>query len=177
MATVRAATVADSAAIAGVHVRSWRDAYPGIVPDEVLAGLDVDTRARDHAARIAGAEPNGWATLVATDGDDVVGFAQCGPYRIDRHTVEPGVGEVYAIYVDPPALGTGVGAALMSASLGWAAGRTFSGVRLWVLRDNTRARAFYERFGFTPDGATHHYTAGGIDLPEVRYARPLDVTG
>jgi GNAT superfamily N-acetyltransferase len=173
MVTIRPATMADSRGIAGVHVRSWREAYAGIMPDPVLAGLDPDARTRGHASRIATAPENGWTTEVAVTGDEVVGFVQCGPYRLDRRTVEPGVAEVFAIYVDPTVLGTGVGAALMSTALRWVAGRGYAEVRLWVLRDNARARAFYDRRGFAPDGHTHVYGIGGVDLPEVRYARTV----
>jgi RimJ/RimL family protein N-acetyltransferase len=43
---------------------------------------------------------------------------------------------------------------------------------LWVLRDNTRARRFYERAGFAPDGATDVLDRlGGVT--EVRYRRAL----
>ena len=42
---------------------------------------------------------------------------------------------------------------------------------VWVLRDNRRARRFYERAGFRRKGAEHpSYFAG---VPEVRYVRDL----
>jgi RimJ/RimL family protein N-acetyltransferase len=45
-------------------------------------------------------------------------------------------------------------------------------VRLWVLRDNSRARRFYERAGFAPDGASH--TLDGLGgVTEIRYRRVL----
>jgi hypothetical protein len=43
-----------------------------------------------------------------------------------------------------------------------------------VLRDNLRARRFYELAGFTPDGATNVLTGLGSIL-EVRYRRPLEL--
>jgi len=48
----------------------------------------------------------------------------------------------------------------------------YSTVTLWVLRDNRRARRFYERAGFVPDGATNVLTGlGGIR--ELRYRQQL----
>jgi len=45
-------------------------------------------------------------------------------------------------------------------------------VVLWVLRDNSRARRFYERAGFAPDGVTDVLERlGGVT--EVRYRRAL----
>ena len=54
----------------------------------------------------------------------------------------------------------------------------FSEVRLWVMEENTRARRFYERYGFTPDGTHHLFRLTAPDgsetaIPEVRYALPL----
>ena len=36
--TFRPAAAGDAAAIAALHVESWRTAYRGLVPDEFLAG-------------------------------------------------------------------------------------------------------------------------------------------
>ena len=41
---VRLAHVDDAAGIADVHVRSWQEAYAGIVPDSYLTGLDAHER-------------------------------------------------------------------------------------------------------------------------------------
>jgi RimJ/RimL family protein N-acetyltransferase len=49
----------------------------------------------------------------------------------------------------------------------------YQAITLWVLRDNQRARRFYERAGFLPDGATNVLNGlGGII--EVRYRRVLE---
>jgi RimJ/RimL family protein N-acetyltransferase len=44
-------------------------------------------------------------------------------------------------------------------------------MRLWVLADNARARRFYDKGGFAPDGATQEEEYDGTLLTEVRYAR------
>jgi hypothetical protein len=41
---VRLATAADAAPLAAVHIRSWQWAYRGLMPDHVLAGLDIEQR-------------------------------------------------------------------------------------------------------------------------------------
>ncbi|MGI8696197.1 MAG: GNAT family N-acetyltransferase [Mycobacteriales bacterium] len=82
-----------------------------------------------------------------------------------------GAGEVWAIYVLPECLSTGVGRALMDAGLTRLAEQQLDPVLLWVLRDNQRARRFYERAGFAADGATHEFQIDGAALPEVRYRR------
>ena len=42
---------------------------------------------------------------------------------------------------------------------------------LWVLADNERARRFYKRHGFEPDGVEKIEEIGGKPLTEVRYRR------
>ena len=44
MRTVRSANLDDCAAIAAVHVRAWRAAYRGHMPDEFLDRLDIGER-------------------------------------------------------------------------------------------------------------------------------------
>jgi RimJ/RimL family protein N-acetyltransferase len=46
-------------------------------------------------------------------------------------------------------------------------------ITLWVLRDNRRARQFYERAGFAPDGATNVLHRLN-DVIELRYRRALN---
>ncbi|MEU6929538.1 hypothetical protein AB0A05_10295 [Streptomyces sp. NPDC046374] len=41
---IREAAPSDAAAVAAVHIRSWRAAYRGLVPDAYLDSLDVGER-------------------------------------------------------------------------------------------------------------------------------------
>lgn len=45
-----------------------------------------------------------------------------------------------------------------------------------MVRGNTRAERFYERAGFTPDGAEEAHDVGGSSVPELRYRRSLAPT-
>jgi len=81
-------------------------------------------------------------------------------------------GEVYAIYLAPAAWSTGTGRALMDAALAGLRVAGYQSVVLWVLTGNARARRFYGKAGFAPDGATNILTGlGGVE--ELRYVRPL----
>jgi ribosomal protein S18 acetylase RimI-like enzyme len=60
--------------------------------------------------------------------------------------------ELVRIYVDPRAIGTGLGARLMSASLDEAAAQGAQTIWLGVWEKNIRAIRFYERWGFTKVG-------------------------
>ena len=46
-------------------------------------------------------------------------------------------------------------------------------LHLWVVEGNARARRFYEREGWAPDGAAKEDEFGGQVVREVRYRRRL----
>ena len=106
-------------------------------------------------------------TFVAARDKDVVGFASVGPSR-DM----PELGELYAIYVDPSMWSAGAGQALIAEAERELASR-YDEAALWVLEDNPRARRFYERAGWQPDGARKEFDRWGVAAPEVRYRKRL----
>ena len=97
----------------------------------------------------------------------VLGFASIGPSR-DEH----GVGELYAIYVDPDEWSQGAGRALIERAEECLA-EEFAEATLWVLEDNPRARRFYEAAGWLPDGARQSVERLGVSPPELRYRKRL----
>jgi GNAT superfamily N-acetyltransferase len=158
--TVRPATPDDARVIAEVQVETWRAAYVGVMPQEVLDGLDVDERA-DAWRRWLSIETS--AQFVAERSGAGVGFVSAGPCR---H--EEGTGEVYAIYVRPEAWGTGSGWALMDAAVKWLADRWQEAI-LWVAEENPRARSFYERYGWVAETTRVEEVVPGAEVPEVLY--------
>ncbi|MET9628131.1 GNAT family N-acetyltransferase [Lentzea sp. NPDC006480] len=154
--TVRLAEVSDAPAVASVQVQTWRTAYKGLMPDEVLDGQSVEARTSMWQRAI----PNGGVWVALVD-DAVVGFASAGPSR------DPDAAfELYAIYVLSSAAGKGLGFELTKAALG-----DEPDVIVWVLDTNVQARRFYERIGFRADGVTKTEMEGTAELTEVRYRR------
>jgi ribosomal protein S18 acetylase RimI-like enzyme len=162
-ALVRPARPEDARGIARVHGDTWRAAYQGIVPDAFLAAFAGKPGAADRRRRWI-AKP-GNSTLVAEEGGEIVGFAVAGPPR----DLPPGFdAELYALYVLPRRQGAGLGRRLvLHAAEALAAGGARS-MGLWALRDNARARAFYERLGGKPAGEKE-IDLGGARLVEVAY--------
>jgi GNAT superfamily N-acetyltransferase len=105
-ALIRAARPDDARPVAEVHVASWRHAYRGLLPDESLERLSVDDREAMWRRAFEDPDPKSGAFVAEVDGR-IVGFASFGPSRDED--VPDGTGEVPAIYVEPAALGTGVG--------------------------------------------------------------------
>ncbi len=75
--------------------------------------------------------------------------------------------ELAALYVLPRVQGKGVGKALISDALEWAASVQAKQCELWALADYTPARVFYERQGFVLDAQAEVQLWRG--MPEVRY--------
>jgi GNAT superfamily N-acetyltransferase len=173
MVAIRPLTDADIDAVAAVHVRAWQAAYAGIIPAGYLAGLDPAAQAERRRRRPG---PAGSQTLVADDGGTIVGFVSYGPYRVDGGDgCNPAIGELYAVYVDPPSWGAGIGRRLFGAARAALTAAGYPTMRLWVLQENHRSRRFYERAGLVPDGERNIYTPRGstVELPELRYATRL----
>ena len=163
---VRLANPDDAHAIAEVHVRSWQSAYRGVVADEFLDSLDVDRRT-EMIARLIGDETK--ALLVSERDWRVAGFSLLAA------SDDEGWGEVLAIYAAPDHWGVGVGYDLMEASVSWLAEAGYERAMLMVLEANPRARAFYERQGWSLGKRIRIENIGGRDLTEVRYEKdPLD---
>ena len=179
MLTVRTATADDAGEIVRINVHAWRRAYTGIVPAEVLDAMEIEGRVDRYRYRMR--HSPGFEHLVVADGDKIIGYACLGNYRLGQQqngALHRQIGEVTAIYVDPPHWGTGAGRALMDAARCRLTERGFSTVRLWVLAANHQARRFYEQACFVPDGATGGYPVGRpdgsvVELPEMRYTREL----
>ncbi len=166
---VRAAVVTDAGAIARVRTASWRAAYAGIVPDAILERLGAEALVARFEERIA--HPGPASTLVVEDRErQVVGFASVGPARDDD---VPGLGEVYAIYLDPAFRGLGFGRSLFAAALARLFGAGFGEIVLWVFTDNHPARRFYERHEFALDGQARMLDFDGQPIEEVRYRRSI----
>ncbi|HEV2376067.1 MAG TPA: GNAT family N-acetyltransferase [Streptosporangiaceae bacterium] len=163
--TIRRAEITDAVQIARVHVDSWRAAYAGLMPDDVLASLSVERRAEGWRHLLAARPPH--CGLIAIRGSTAVGFAYVGPCRDEGCPAD--AGELMAIYVRPDAWGNGWGAVLHRAALSGLSAAHFPVAVLWVLEANARAHAFFARQGWSLDGARRGEEYRGTTLQVVRY--------
>ena len=167
---IRPAGIADAEAIARVRIASWRAAYRGIVPDAVLDGFEPGGEAVLWRERLATPGRVWMRVGFAGDPPALAGYVTAGP---GRHADEGGLGEVWAVYVDPASQGRGVGRALMEAAVRGLMARGFREAVLWVFEANAPARGFYEHLGWAPDGAAKAFEIGGAAPIEIRYRRRL----
>jgi ribosomal protein S18 acetylase RimI-like enzyme len=165
---VRPAILEDAEAIARVHVATWRSAYRGLLPDDFLGALNEANYA-ERWTRLIG-EGSG-RVFVAEEPEGIVGFASGGRERAGEHGFE---GELYAIYVLDSAERRGHGRELIRAVAGALRQMHLPDMIVWVLRDNVRARGFYEHLGGNYV-REQPITIGTTTLEEVSYGwRALD---
>lgn len=168
---VRPATEADAADVAHVHVTTWQQAYDGLLPATLLDNLSVEQRTHWWAEFLADVPARNTVLVAVVDGR-VVGFVGVCPTRdedLDPYTT----GEVAAIYLLRPWWDRGIGAQLITAAEEALVGHGFTDATLWALADNDRARTFYERRGWVPDGGERTEDLHGRLVPELRYWRSL----
>ncbi len=160
--TIRRATPADAATIAGIQVRAHEWAYRDLLPPHPLPTDErIAERTRVWRTQLDAADPR--HSFVAEVDGVAVGFVTVGPSDDAR------AGEVFAIYLEPHVVGTGVGRALFAHAQAALTARGFSDAVLWVLENNARARRFYELAGWSSDGARKDSERNGHVRHEVRY--------
>jgi GNAT superfamily N-acetyltransferase len=165
---LRDAIPADSDAVARVHVKSWQVAYRGLLPDAYLESLQPEARARRYTfGRTDRSSPQ---TIVATEGDEILGFATVSPSR-DPDTAE--LGELCALYVEPDHWDRRVGVALVQVARRRLVQLGFTEAILWVLVGNDRATRFYQKDGWCLDGTRRSDVVWGAAVDEVRMRRSL----
>ncbi|MEU9659875.1 GNAT family N-acetyltransferase [Streptomyces chartreusis] len=167
---IRPMTPADCDRVAEIRIGGWRSAYRGLIPQSYLDALDVAQDAERRRGYFSQGDGS-VVDLVAVRDGEVVGWACHGPYRDGEVRTEDV--ELYAIYVDPGRYGAGIGHALLQESVRRCTAAGHPRMLLWVLKDNARARRFYERAGFHADGAEEPFDVEGVEVPEVRYTREL----
>jgi ribosomal protein S18 acetylase RimI-like enzyme len=166
----RRAVVADAAGIARVYLAGWQEAHVGLVPNEYLTCMRA--RGQEEFWRgeleIEVGDRKPWVALVD---EDIVGFASGG--LSSDEDAPGGVAEIYQVYVAPGCWGRGIGEGLLRHVLKDLREHGFSRVDTWVVRANVRARAFFERQGWRPDGATRLEDCGDTQVEQVRYSHAL----
>jgi L-amino acid N-acyltransferase YncA len=154
-----------------VRIREFGEAdWPQVwsIVREVVQARDTftyDPEMTEEQARATWVETAPGATVVAVDGDRVLGTAKMGPNR-------PGPGahvSTASFMVATDSRGRGVGSALCRAALDWAKQAGYAGMQFnAVAASNTAAVEIYRRLGFatigTVPGAFAHPTLGRVGL-------------
>jgi ribosomal protein S18 acetylase RimI-like enzyme len=168
--TIFPATAGDISDLASIHAEGWKATYAGLVDRAFLDSLSVERRAAEWRAWLAAGDMQ---VLLARQDGHPAGFISFGRLK----TPPPGMSpirplygsEVYAIYLLPEYWRRGIGAALMRAAAETLKGQKQTSLCLWVIEQNTRAQAFYDRLGGQRIGKKPT-DIGGKKFTEICYA-------
>ncbi|WP_315788156.1 GNAT family N-acetyltransferase [Fischerella sp. JS2] len=162
---VREATHSDVAAIARVHVDTWRTTYQGIVPHEFLTNLSYEKRENGWHQVLNNAPKDGNFTYVAEDeSGQIVGFANGGVERAGDPVYQ---GELRAIYILKSHQKKGIGRELVWTVTQRLGQMKIDSMLVWILADNPACQ-FYQTLG----GQRVHekeIERGGTKLIEIAY--------
>lgn len=141
---IRSAVADDAPRVAAIYVESWNVGFGPLMPHREV---DNDLNSR-WAENLANGPARWW---VAEERGAIVGFVGIGP---SRDPIDPELGELDTIAVDPANWRAGVGSALMRIALVGLADAGFRQAILWTLANYDRGQRFYESAGWTRDGGT-----------------------
>ena len=150
-ASVRTARESDAPAVGLVQATVFREAYAGVLPEEVVAGFEPQAFTSVWRRSLAAPPAGVYRLLVACAGEQVVGFASIGPSQ--DPDASPGTGELAVLGVHPQARRSGHGSRLLNAAVDTLRGAGAEAVATWVLASDEATRAFLVSSGLHPDGA------------------------
>ncbi len=184
-ATVRPADEGDALLLAELQIQLWQHAYAELLPASVLF-TDPAEHARAWAARIATGRP----VLIATEGDQPVGFAAVGidpegsdtegpalnrPATAQSRTAEGSLGAVEVLGVLPRWSRRGHGGRLLGEAARCLRGLGAARGCWWAPETDTTIASFLGGVGWLPDGHRRVLDTGESLLGEVRYLGSLEL--
>ena len=166
---VRPAGEDDLEAIAELFLTVWRTSYRGVLPPQLVEGMDAAASRRLwHRSLGPGAERT---VRVAVDANGrIVGVVTWG-----RDPDDPDSGHVYSLYVHPEAQGHSVGSRLLAEAVASFETEGLRRATLWVFEANASARGFYARCGWEPTNDRRVEPEFGE--PEIQLRRAIGGTG
>ena len=162
---IRKAELSDVPRIAEIRVFGWRNAYRGIVSDDIL-----------FCEKLVSTDIPRFESLIqSTDSESYVfddGIIKASmTIGACRDEDKPDTLELWAIYVEPLMKGQGIGSILVDYCEALAIERGYKEICLWVLEQNDSSRRFYEKMGFVVDGTSKFLEH--VEVMEVRYTKEL----
>ncbi|WP_022889177.1 GNAT family N-acetyltransferase [Agromyces italicus] len=145
---VRTARPDDALGIARMHWESHQATYieSGLVTRERIEAWTLDQRIEGWSRVLDDATSPARTVVVAVEGERILGFADARAVDLALEPDAPRDLELKGLYLLGARQGSGLGQALLDAAIG------DRPAYLWAMAGETRARAFYRRNGFEPDG-------------------------
>jgi ribosomal protein S18 acetylase RimI-like enzyme len=139
MVVLRGAVAGDAAVVARIYIDSWNQGFGHLMGTRELTSDLVSRWEKDLTdVRVE------W--VIAEIDDEVVGFAGIGP---SRDPIDPVLGELDSIAVDPTRWRQGVGRSLMKHALTRLRAQ-YSRAIVWTVADYERGHGLYLAAGWKP---------------------------
>jgi N-acetylglutamate synthase-like GNAT family acetyltransferase len=155
---IRDALPSDAEHVARIYIESWNAGFVGLFPHREFTPQDIVQWRRD----IGKPAPHRW--WVAEVDGKIAGFAGICP---SRDPIDPSLGELDTIAVDPPCWRMGIGRKLMPLVLKHLVADGYKEAILWTLANYNQGQRFYEAMGWKLDGGTRR------EGTQVRYRHKL----
>lgn len=139
---IRNVKLEDLRQVSEIIVRGWQTAYTGIIDNEYLDSLSIDSK---YQKMLNNYKENGF--IVAEKNNEIVGFCR---YRVGNEYIKrfPNVDcEICALYVKPESKRIGIGKKLVNYVKKAFREAGFTKMIIWCLKENYPSRAFYEKMG------------------------------
>ena len=146
--TYRRGKPADAAAIDRLFRASFCATFAHLYRSEDLAAFLDQFSLGGWQSELA---DSAYAFEVAEQAGEIVGYAKLGPVKFPVETAGAAI-LLSQLYVAPDRLGAGIGRTLMDRALAEARRLGNDELFLTVFIDNTRARSFYDGYGFAAVG-------------------------
>lgn len=160
MISVRSITPSEWREYRDVRLRALRDS-----PDAFGSTYDIEATRPDDiwSARINNAISSGTnQVLFAFNCEKVCGLVWC-----KLSASEPGVAELFQMWVDPSSRGFGVGHELLKEAVAWATSINVHRIRLAVTAADSPAMRLYRAHGFRPAGALEPLREGSSLMAQM----------
>jgi ribosomal protein S18 acetylase RimI-like enzyme len=158
---IRPAHTGDIDMLAALAARTFQDAFArDNAPDDIQSYIRESFSTERLRSELSNPR-NLFLLACLAEADPPLGYAKLRTGTTDASVKGPNPVELHRIYVDKSAIGGGLGAALMKASLDAARRDGHKTLWLGVWERNERAISFYRRWGFEVVG--HHVFRLGSD--------------
>ena len=162
--SIRTATIADAPILVQIGAQTFFETFA-----EQNSKEDMDKYLKETFALekiISEIENRSFSFLLATDNNQIVGYAKLREDINGKYFKETNTFEIERIYVLKSHLSKGVGATLMQSSIDFAERLGFKIIWLGVWENNSRAINFYKRWGFKSFG-THVFILGNDPQTDI----------
>lgn len=159
MIIIRKARLTDAKSIAMMHASSFIASLKLIVSDNDLASIDSEGFCERWAVRIVDQTQS---VYIAKDKNKIVGV-------IDFMLQTNQMAEIMLLYVHPNYWRKGIGKRLMRYTMRLLSKQKISKIKIWALKKNSKARAFYESQGAYSRNTMRRVRLSNINLIEVLY--------